>query len=81
MKKFLFLFPLILVFISAKKQERFFTDEKAAIITLWKDSAIGAIYNKATQTVAYGKPNKKGIYHIFLSDTLDNNEQPLTWPG
>lgn len=52
-----------------------------ATITLWKDSAIGAIYNKATQSVAYGKKDKKGAYKIFLSDTLGNNEQPLTHAG
>lgn len=54
-----------------------------AIITLWKDSVIGAIYNKTTETVAYGKKDSKDYYKIFLSDTLGNNETPLTytaWP-
>lgn len=55
--------------------------QQAATITLWKDSAIGAIYNKPTATVAYGKPDKKGVYHIYLSDTLGNNEKPLTCPA
>ncbi len=55
--------------------------EAPSTITLWKDSAIGAIYNKATQSVAYGKKDKKGAYKIFLSDTLGNNEQPLTHAG
>ena len=54
---------------------------QTAVITLWKDSAIGAIYNKATQTVAYGKKDKKDTYSIFLSDTLGNNEKRLTYSG
>lgn len=54
---------------------------QVSTITLWKDSAMGAIYNKATATVAYSKPDKKGNYKIYLSDTLGNNEQPLTYSG
>lgn len=71
MKKLLF---LLLLF-------PFVAPAQIATITLWKDSAIGAIYNKATQTVAYGKPDKKGNYKIFLSDTLGKNETPLTYAG
>jgi len=50
-------------------------------ITMWKDSAMGAIWNKTTSTVAYNKPDKKGNYKIFLSDSLGNNEKPLTYSG
>jgi Tol biopolymer transport system component len=53
----------------------------AVTITIWKDSAIGAIYNKATATVAYGKPDKTGCYKIYLSDSSGNNERALTFPG
>lgn len=53
----------------------------AATMTLWKDSAIGAIWNAATHTVAYGKPDAAGYYKIYLSDSLGNNETPLTWPA
>jgi hypothetical protein len=56
-------------------------ESPACTITIWKDSAMGAIYNKATQTVAYAKKDKAGYYKIFLSDTLGNNEKPLTFPG
>jgi hypothetical protein len=52
-----------------------------AIITIWKDSAMGAIYNQATLTVAYSKPDKKGTYHIYLSDTLGNNEIQISYAG
>lgn len=50
-------------------------------ITVWKDSVIGAIYNKATQTVSYGKKDANGIYKIYLSDTLGENERPLRYAG
>lgn len=49
-------------------------------ITIWKDSAIGAIYNKTTASVAYGKKDKGDYYKIFISDTLGNNEKQLTFP-
>ncbi|MGQ0826929.1 MAG: T9SS type A sorting domain-containing protein [Bacteroidota bacterium] len=53
----------------------------AATITMWKDSAMSPLWNKATNTVAYGKPDANGIYKIFLSDSLGNNERQLTYPG
>ncbi|HEU4716741.1 MAG TPA: hypothetical protein VFU15_02865 [Bacteroidia bacterium] len=72
--RFLFIFPLLLFPFS-------FLHSQHAVITVWKDSAMGAIYNKATQTVAYGKPDKKGTYKIYLCDTLGNNEHMLTYSG
>lgn len=56
-------------------------DSMRVTITLWKDSAIGAIYNKPSATVAYGKPDKKGHYKIYLSDSAGNNERRLTFAG
>ncbi|HYG49809.1 MAG TPA: hypothetical protein VD905_02850, partial [Flavobacteriales bacterium] len=50
-------------------------------ITVWKDSAMGALYNRATHTVAYNKPDKKGNYKIYLSDTVGNNVKPLRYAG
>ncbi|HLP13361.1 MAG TPA: hypothetical protein VK177_15595 [Flavobacteriales bacterium] len=50
-------------------------------ITMWKDSAIGALYNRATHTVTYNKPDKKGYYKIYLSDSLGNNVKPLRYNG
>src|SRR5262245_5719051 len=55
--------------------------QPAAIMTMWKDTAIGAIWNVATQTVAYGKPDANVTYKIYLSDSLGNNETPLTYAG
>lgn len=57
------------------------TDSLHVTISIWKDSAIGAIYNKATQTVAYGKKGKDGYYNIYLSDTNGNNEHQFTYAG
>lgn len=56
-----------------------FLQAQETTITLWKDSAMGALWNKATLTVAYNKPDKKGNYKIYLSDSMGNNEKPLTW--
>ncbi|CAN5328400.1 hypothetical protein BH09BAC5_BH09BAC5_17320 [soil metagenome] len=82
MRNILFVFLLFPLFIIAQNQKpEIKTQSPIVTITIWKDSAIGAIYNKATSTVAYGKPDKKGIYKIYLSDTLGNNEKPLTFPG
>ncbi len=52
---------------------------QSSTITLWKDSVIGAIWNETTHTVAYGKKDANGYYKIYLSDSLGNNEQPLTY--
>lgn len=70
-----FLFLLFIAF-TVKSQA-----QVAASISMWKDTAIGAIWNAATQTVAYGKPDANGYYKIYLSDSLGNNETPLTYSG
>jgi hypothetical protein len=54
---------------------------QVSAITIWKEGAMGAIWNKATSTVAYGKKDADGYYKIFLSDSLGNNETLLTYPG
>jgi hypothetical protein len=54
---------------------------QASTITVWKQDAIGAIWNDSTNTVAYGKKDANGYYKIYLSDSLGNNEQQLTWSG
>lgn len=52
---------------------------QTAYISKWKDSASGAIYNTATKTVAFSKADKKGIFHIYLSDSSGNNQRSLTY--
>jgi Tol biopolymer transport system component len=53
----------------------------AATLTMWKDSAMGPVWNEATKTVAYGKPDAQGYYKIYLSDADGSNERPLTFAG
>jgi len=55
------------------------TSINPATINPWKDGVIGAIYNKTSNKVAYGKPDSKGYYHIFLSNADGSNEQQLSW--
>lgn len=54
---------------------------QSSTITTWKENAIGAIWNDSTNTVAFGKKDANGVYKIYLSDSLGNNEQPLTYSG
>lgn len=52
-----------------------------AQLSQWKQDAIGAIYNAATKTVAYGKKDKADYYKIFLSDSSGRNERAVTHPS
>ncbi len=52
-----------------------FTQE--VTITLWKDSVMGALYNKKTNKVVYNRPDKNGYYKVFISDSAGKNETPL----
>lgn len=54
---------------------------QTSTITLWKDSAIGALWNESTHSVVYNKKDKNGYYKMYISDAGGNNEQPLTWSG
>lgn len=54
---------------------------QTSTITIWKDSAIGAVWNEASNTVAYGKPDANGYYKIYLADSAGNNVRPLTYSG
>lgn len=50
-----------------------------AMMTTWKENVMGVIFNEATQTVAYNRPDGNGVYHIYLSAPDGSNETPLTW--
>lgn len=58
----------------------FIVHSQKVAITLWKDSAMGAIYNPATKKVAYSKSDKDGNYKIYISDSSGKNEKALTFP-
>lgn len=50
-----------------------------ASMDLYADSAIGVIYNEATHSVAFNKPDANGIYKIYLADYDGSNTVPLTF--
>ncbi|MEP7277714.1 MAG: hypothetical protein ABI813_03635 [Bacteroidota bacterium] len=51
----------------------------AAIITAWKDSVMGAIYNASSNNIAYGKADANGIFKIFLCNADGSNSRPLLY--
>ena len=50
-------------------------------IELVREGSIGAKWNPATQTLAYGRPGADGRYDIYLADASAQNERRLTHPG
>lgn len=71
--KFLFFFLLSIILTDVSAQ--------SSTITIWKDGAIGAIWNDSSNTVAYGKKDANGYYKIYLSDSLGGGETLLTYSG
>lgn len=58
-------------------------DHGCAISDFKTDGSIGARYNAATKTLAYGRPGADGHYRAYLSDADGSNERRLTyaaWP-
>lgn len=51
----------------------------ATVTDFGDDGRIGAKWNAATSTVAYGRTGKDGIFHTFLADTDGGNERPLSF--
>lgn len=49
------------------------------IVDFGDDGRIGARWNAATATVAYGRTSKDGTFHTFLSDGNGRNERRLTF--
>lgn len=52
-----------------------------ASIENYKDSAMGVLYNAATNSVAYNKPDANGIYKIYISNFDGSNETQITFPA
>lgn len=52
-----------------------------ASIEVYKDNAMGVIYNQATNSVAYNKPDSDGTYKIYLSNYDGTGEVQLTYSG
>lgn len=49
----------------------------AHMVDFGSDGRIGAKWNGATKTIAYGRPEKDGHYHLFIADADGTNEQRI----
>jgi hypothetical protein len=56
-------------------------DHGCAISDFKTDGSIGARYNAATKTLAYGRPAADGHFHAYLSEADGSNERRLTYSG
>lgn len=52
-----------------------------ASMEVYKENAMGVIYNQATNSVAYNKPDGDGTYKIYISNYDGSGEVQLTYPG
>ena len=52
-----------------------------AYMEVYKENAMGVIYNQTTNSVAYNKPDANGTYKIYLSNYDGTGEVQLTFPG
>ena len=84
------IFPYFLAFIllasSCKKDtpDPINNGDNYASMELWKENVMGVIYNDATQSMAYNKPDANGTYKIYISNGDGTSETPLTyalWPS
>lgn len=83
MKTIAFCICLLLVF-SCKKKEvepSIQNPNSYAQMQLYKNDAMGVIYNQATNSVAYNKPDANGVYHIFISNYDGSGEVQVTFSG
>ena len=51
----------------------------AAITDFGSDGRIGAKWNAATRTIAFGRPQKDGHYHTFVADADGGNERRVAF--
>ncbi len=52
-----------------------------ASMELWGDGAMGVLYNEATHSVAYNKPNTSGMYEIFIANFDGTGATQLSHPS
>ncbi|MBV9891970.1 MAG: PD40 domain-containing protein [Rhizobacter sp.] len=53
----------------------------ARLVDFGSDGRIGAKWNAATRTVAYGRPQADGHYHAYLADADGGNERRIAAPA
>nr|WP_294858756.1 hypothetical protein [uncultured Fluviicola sp.] len=79
---FLFLLScLILVSCKKKEVDPDNTGSTYASMEVYKADAMGVIYNQATNSVAYNKPDPDGTYKIYISNFDGTGEVQLTYPA
>ena len=49
----------------------------ARFVDFGSDGRIGAKWNAATRTIAYGRPQVDGHYHAFIADSDGGNERRI----
>lgn len=74
------------LFLSCKKKPTTPNSDEATYASMetWGNDVMGALYNEATNSVAYNKPNSSGTYQIFISNFDGTGEVQLThssWPA
>jgi len=53
----------------------------ARMVDFGSDGRIGAKWNAATKTIAFGRPQKDGHYHAFIADADGGNERRIAAPA
>ena len=53
----------------------------ARVVDFGSDGRIGAKWNAATRTIAYGRPQADGHYHAFIADAEGGNERRVAAPA
>src|SRR5436190_31229 len=51
----------------------------AAMVDFGSDGRIGAKWNAATKTIAFGRPQPDGHYHAFIADAVGANERRVAF--
>lgn len=80
----LFAFLLTGFFLSSCKKKEVDPNNNGssyASMEVYKEDAMGVIYNQATNSVAYNKPDPDGTYKIYISNYDGTGEVQLTYPG
>lgn len=74
-------FIALLLLPSCKKDKPLNMTDGIVSIDVWKEGAMGAIYNDATNSVAFNRPDANGYYKIYISNADGSGEMPLTFPS
>lgn len=75
-------FSFVLFFTSCQKDpvDPINNGDSYAELSIFKADVIGTIYNEATNSIAYNKPDVDGTYKIYISNLDGSGEVQLTHP-